>query len=535
MREVGGDRERDPVSVVVLAAGQRHALADCLEGVARQRSAPETVVAVVDSAPSDGAADLALRHPAVHWVALANRQGLAELCQRGIECARSPQVAIINAQYRPGDRWLERGLCLLAHGAQVVIGIDPSRSVGDRLTSLFLESHVPARIPFCELADVDSDVIEEFAHRCRAAGLEVLFDEQPGVGPIPRDEASMVEIRAKLQLADRPLPGIAPRSVARPKPSSAPMNGLISVVLCTSGKRPDMLELCLKSFSGLDDPNFEVVVVENSRSASLSIAQLEAIGARHIHEPLLGLDRARNRGVRETRGEIVAFIDDDCEADPGWLRGIRDAFADPMVSFATGRVRPAQLDQASHQWFESRFPFDRGPYSQRFTRFDGGGISPLQMGVLGTGANMAFRRDLLDRIGEFDIALDMGTLVGGGGDLDMFARALADGEVCQYVADGVVFHHHRDTMTKLRWQTWGYGLSQGAMCAKHLLNVRSRRMHPVMRYLRMLRDHRRRLTAVKQGKDRYPSELVLLELTGIALGPVAYLMSLARQKRPRVR
>jgi GT2 family glycosyltransferase len=243
------------------------------------------------------------------------------------------------------------------------------------------------------------------------------------------------------------------------------------------------------------------------------------------------LDWARNRGVQESAGQILAFIDDDCEAHPDWLTAIRAGFSDPLVSFVTGRVRPAGLKRKSQQLFESRFPFDRGPCSRRFTRFDNGGWSPLLMGEMGTGANMAFRRWVLDRIGGFDVDLDMGTLVGGGGDLDAFARALDEGTVCQYAADAVVFHHHRDTVRKLRWQTWGYGVSQGAMCAKYLLVRRGKRLHPVMRYLRMLRDHQRRLAASRSGADRYPAELVLLELAGVAVGPLAYLASMFQQRR----
>jgi hypothetical protein len=117
----------------------------------------------------------------------------------------------------------------------------------------------------------------------------------------------------------------------------------------------------------------------------------------------------------------------------------------------------------------------------------------------------------------------------------MFARALAEGEVCEYAPDAVVFHHHRENMSQLRWQTWGYGLSEGAMCAKYALARRGRRLHAAIRYLRLLRDHHRRLVAVKQGTDRYPLDLVVLEWVGIALGPIAYLLSVAQQGRARAR
>lgn len=460
----------EPVSVIVLAAGCGASLDECLSALSEQVRAPEMVITVVDSVPSDGAAALALAHPAVHWVTLASADGLRALYQRGFECVRSPRAAFLSAAYRPDTQWLARGMKQLSGGAEVVIG-GGSDGTGPGVGSLFLAGHVPTRFPFSYLTPVDEDLIDEFFHRCAAAGFDVLIDEQAPVKPIARAPAPKLATRTGSRDADRPSLGLAPRSLPRPKNRAAEAAELISVVLCTAGRRPEQLELCLKSLSGLDDCNFEIVVVENAPSTSLSKEQLEAVGARHVLETKRGLDHARNRGVKESRGEIIAFIDDDREADPGWVKGVRGAFADPMIAFVTGRVRPARLDQESHQWFEVRFPFDRGPYPLRFTRFDGGGISPLLMGVVGTGPNMAFRRDLLRRVREFDRALDMGTLVGGGGDLDMFARALAAGEVCQYAPDAVVFHHHRDDMTKLRWQTWGYGLSEGAMCAKYALTM----------------------------------------------------------------
>lgn len=511
------------VAVVVLAARREATLERCLDGLALQQGPSDFVVTVVDSAPSGGAADVALRHSAVHRVVLTSQPGLAALCQRGVGAAGLGLVGILDAAYAPDPDWLASGLALLVEGVEVAVG----RSNDAGFADMFIARYVFDRIRIEGTGAGDSQRVEGFVRRCEAAG----FDVRNGADGRVRRISGPPTGQAKQGDLGLPSPGSAPESARRLRAApSGTATGLISVVVCSAGKRPEQLQRCLKSVARLEDPNFEILFVDNAVSPAVTLDQLPA-GVKHVHEALPGLDRARNRGILESAGDIVAFVDDDCEVHPDWLTGIREGFADPLVSFVTGRVRPARLDQEPHQWFEAHFSFDRGPCSRRFTRFDYGGRSPLLMGEIGTGASMAFRRTLLDRIGGFDVNLDMGTLVGGGGDLDIFARALEEGEVGHYAADAVVFHQHRDSMSKLRWQTWGYGLCQGAMCAKYMAEGRGGRLHAIKRYVRLLRERQHQTAAVRRGDDRYPLDLARLELLGVALGPLAYVASAVHQRR----
>lgn len=487
-----------------------------------QRASPDFVVTVIDSAPSDGAADRALRHPAAHWVVLTSQARIAAVCRRAMDVSKLDRLALIDAAYRPDAGWLDGGLALLDEGVDVAVGPSPDGG----LTDMFIPGHVASRIRIEGTENGETLKLDDFARRCGAAGLKVSSGTPNRLSRIPTEPAPRV-IPGE---ARPPTPGLAaPGSGRRREAKYAVADGLISVIVCSGGNRPDQLQRCLESLTGLEDPNFEILLVDNVATPAVKLDQLPA-GVKYVHEPRRGLDRARNRGVAESGADIVAFVDDDCEAHPGWLTGIREAFCDPVVSFVTGRVRPAELSGEPQQWFEAHFSFDRGPSSRRFTPFDYGGRSPLLMGELGTGANMAFRRDVLERIGGFDETIDMGTLIGGGGDLDIFGRALRAGAVGHYAADAVVFHHHRDSLSELRWQTWGYGLSQGAMCAKWVLR-RGQRLHALMRYLRLLRDRQGELAAVRKGADRFPADLVALELLGIAVGPLAYVASLASHER----
>ena len=309
---------------------------------------------------------------------------------------------------------------------------------------------------------------------------------------------------------------------------------LITVVLCTRGLRPT-LPACLTSLEQVDDPAFEVVVVENSPVVRLR-TDVTGRGMRHVHEPRRGLDVARNRGLIEAAGEIVAFVDDDCEADPGWLRGVRAAFdSAPGVTLVTGRVMPARLSLPTHELFEQWFTFDRGCARRHFAPGDEIDWFPAFTCALGTGCNMAARRDALLAVGGFDEALDMGPLVGGGGDLDAFARLVDAGGSAVYAPDAFRRHHHRDTMTALRWQFWGYGLSQGAVIGKWMVTRPGRRTG-ALRFLAYRLGQLREATAERlRGRNGLRRSLLALEIAGIVVGPAAYPLSIAQSRWRRWR
>lgn len=296
---------------------------------------------------------------------------------------------------------------------------------------------------------------------------------------------------------------------------------LVSVVVCTAGRRPEALRACLDSLRRLDDPNYEVVVVDNGRTPTISRDELLCVGCRVVHEPRQGLNRARNRGIAVAAGTVIAFVDDDCEIDPGWLAGVRGGLADGGVAAVTGRVRPASTERDPERWFEAWFSFDRGPRPRTFARdVDGVAVFP---GELGTGCNMAFRREVFDVVGGFDESIEVGTLVGGGGDIDMFARVLDAHLVVAYAPDALVHHHHRPTITALRWQFWGYGLAFGALCCKFALHRPfARRKVLALVWRRMRYHHARRMRARIHGADDIPLSLMALDAVGVLVGPVAY-------------
>jgi GT2 family glycosyltransferase len=231
----------------------------------------------------------------------------------------------------------------------------------------------------------------------------------------------------------------------------------VTVAVCTRN-RPSDLALCLDAIAQMRLPASEVLVVDNAPSSDATerLVREHYPGVRYVLEPRPGLDWARNRAIAEAQSEIIAFTDDDVIVDRGWVAAIAELFASaPDVHVVTGLVVPYELESEAQQDFESYGGFGRGLV--RTWHVAGGHHGA---GRFGTGANMAFRRALFDRIGGFDPALDVGTAADGGGDLEMYFRVLQEGYMLVFEPRAVVRHRHRRETERLRKQMrdWGKGL-----------------------------------------------------------------------------
>ncbi len=119
---------------------------------------------------------------------------------------------------------------------------------------------------------------------------------------------------------------------------------MIEVSVCISTRcRPAGLEMLLASLAAQRDaPAFEVVVVDNDPAGSareVTERFADRLTVVYAVEPLPGVATARNRSVALGHAPILAFIDDDERAEPGWLSALLAVLADPAVAAAIGVVR----------------------------------------------------------------------------------------------------------------------------------------------------------------------------------------------------
>jgi glycosyltransferase involved in cell wall biosynthesis len=235
----------------------------------------------------------------------------------------------------------------------------------------------------------------------------------------------------------------------------------ISLVICTRN-RAVQLQRCLDAVAGIDaDDDFELVLVDNgSTDASAAViadfAATAPFAVHAVHQLAPGLSNARNAGVAATHGDIILFTDDDCYVDPGLLAATRAAFVDPAVGFASGRVRLFDASDYPTTINESTVPL----------RFPAGHFLPA--GAV-KGANLAFRRSVLDAIAEHGVPFD--PLFGSGAhfaseDADAAMRASLAGWAGVYAPAIVVWHHHGRKAGDVAALYRSYDVGRGAFHAK---------------------------------------------------------------------
>lgn len=194
--------------------------------------------------------------------------------------------------------------------------------------------------------------------------------------------------------------------------------------------QPDHLARCLASLAAGTSPPFEVIVVDNG-SAVLPEAVCAAHGARLLQEPEPGPGPARNCGIAAATGEILAFIDADCLADPGWLAAAEAAMADPAAEVLGGDVRIALADPARLTMTEAY----ESIYAYRMDRYI------AREGFTGTG-NLVMRRAVFDAVGPF-------AGIGVAEDRDWGRRATAKGYRIRFVPGMRAYHPARDSLSDL--------------------------------------------------------------------------------------
>jgi GT2 family glycosyltransferase len=308
----------------------------------------------------------------------------------------------------------------------------------------------------------------------------------------------------------------------------------VTVVVATHD-RPELLAECIRSvFAGRVVPD-RLVVVDNAPSTDATarlVARLARTEPRlgYVREDWPGLARAHNAALPYVRTELVAFTDDDVVVGPHWLERMVDAFAsDDRVSCVTGLIAPRELDTLPQQWVEGNSIFDKGLQRRTFDNDEhrpADPLFPLTAGVLGSGANMAFRTADLRARGGFDDTLGTGTPAMGGDDLAAFYDVITAGQRLVYEPGAIVLHRHYRDYAGLRRQTYGYGAGLGAYLTRCVL----RDPRAALTFLRHAPAAARRARKILTppaitGLPPYPRDLTVQQWRGLVAGPWRYLRS----------
>ncbi len=329
----------------------------------------------------------------------------------------------------------------------------------------------------------------------------------------------------------------------------------VSLIVPTT-RRPERIKTCLESLGLLEYPNFEIVIVDNAPDDPQTRTAVEARSrtdrrVRYVAEPLPGSSVARNRGVREAKGDILAFTDDDVVVDKQWLASLVEPFLkDLQVGVVTGLVLPAQFATSEQRWFEELSGFGKGFEPRMFDRdehrADERLLYPYWGGVFGSGNSMAFRRSLINRIGGFDPALGAGSRALAGADIESFSHAIIVGSRLAYEPRAVCWHDHRADAAAVDKQMFNYGVGLTAILTKWLLRdpgLARAMVSQSTQLLTSLAGARRSSLAVPPEFSRFGKQLHMnrrrntlgLQVRGYCLGPALYLRSVVWAKRLRLR
>lgn len=234
---------------------------------------------------------------------------------------------------------------------------------------------------------------------------------------------------------------------------------LVSVVVPTRN-RPDQVAECVSAILRCADEHFNVTVADQSddnRTAAV-VATLDDPRIVHLRVASRGAANARNAGAAHSTGEIVAFTDDDCRVDSGWITALRRMFDQSGVALVFGSVVTGP-------------PPEPRAYAAEFApgRTRVIGSLPSAGEPWGISASMAIRRDAFDRIHVFDPQLGPGARIDSGGeDSDLLIRVLAGGFRVGLTAETHVTHLGFRTGEQARDLYRGYGYALGAVFMKHL-------------------------------------------------------------------
>lgn len=219
------------------------------------------------------------------------------------------------------------------------------------------------------------------------------------------------------------------------------------------------IDECLQALISQNLKPSEIIMVDNgstdrSKVIVNNFANKNGIIVKYFYESKKGPACARNLGIRNCIGNIIAFTDSDCVPDPDWLKNLIIEFQNPQVAAVAGIVESYKTETL-YDKFHALFTLKGFEKSQIFSKFN------LVSGGFPT-ANLAVRKDVLIKLNSFDE-----TLADNGEDYDLCDRIYRHGLKIKYIPDAVIYHKHRSTLIGTFKQGYGFGKSHAVLLKKH--------------------------------------------------------------------
>jgi glycosyltransferase involved in cell wall biosynthesis len=221
---------------------------------------------------------------------------------------------------------------------------------------------------------------------------------------------------------------------------------MISVIICTHN-RSDFLKLALESLKKQSVLDFEIIIIDNnSTDATKLISEQYILGdkrIKYVFESKVGLSNARNRGIGESSGSYIAYVDDDCVIPCEWVQKAYKVIDKKSPDIFGGSIIPFYMS-TKVSWYKDEYA----------TFHFGEEAKELERGLTLFGGNIFIERSVFDKVGLF--RTDLGMI----GDQIMYAeeselqlrylRLIPTGGV-YYDPELFVQHYLRPEKMTLKW------------------------------------------------------------------------------------
>lgn len=225
---------------------------------------------------------------------------------------------------------------------------------------------------------------------------------------------------------------------------------MLTAIICTYN-RAKYIGPLLESIAANDMPKsaYEIVLVDNNctdntREICEAFAKAHKdVNFRYVLEPEQGLSAARNKGIKEAKGEVIAYIDDDALVDTWYLRTYAEWFAMHPETMACGGPIEPLYETAEPDWMS---PYTKALLTAWMNY--GREVREYPHGRYPGGGNAAYRKSVFNQVGLFNTALGRkgGNLMGSE-EKDIFDKMHALGMQVLYLPTPVL--HHIIPQTKL--------------------------------------------------------------------------------------
>lgn len=233
----------------------------------------------------------------------------------------------------------------------------------------------------------------------------------------------------------------------------------LSVIICTYN-RSSLLEDSLISYletEFFDDPSVELIVVDNNSTDDTEKVVRRFMSRnlciRYVKEENQGLSYARNRGIEEAKGEVLAFVDDDVFFDKNWVSAVLEEFKKGEAPCCIGGKVVPHFENDMPGWIR-RLPPDLRSlvYMYLGVPAEGDVENNFDYPDHPFGVNMACRKSVFSEVGGFTVGLGrIGTNLLSGEETEFFYRVHRIGCGVKYVPRAKILHRVPEARTKPEW------------------------------------------------------------------------------------